>query len=160
LLVSFLLLFDEYEGILVKNIVILFASFFFVLCTNVNAEIHSYQSSDNTGLNKKERIDTVEKYLADLSTSLKSMENKLDENAKKLKVLEDVVKKLNDLDRAKMNAQLGEQKSIATGDQGEMEKLKADILSLKNKDIEKLKTDLSDLTDTVKALQSTIRSQN
>lgn len=142
-----------------KNTVLLFTCLYFALCSNVFAQIEGYQSSDNTGLNKKERIDTVEKYLMDLSGSLKKMEAKLDENAKKIMALEGAVKKINEKTQVQLNGQLGEKRPDANGDLSQIDKMKADILSLKNKDIEKLKIDLSELTDTVKALQSTVKSQ-
>lgn len=143
-----------------KNMHILLIILVFTLCGNAMGEIQGYESSDNTGLNKKERIDSIEKYLIDLSTSLKKMEAKFDEHAKKIIALEDVVKKLNERNQAQTANQLGEKKPESTGDQKEMDKLKADILSLKNKDIEKLKTDIEDLTNVVKSLQLIIRSQN
>jgi TolA-binding protein len=127
------------------------------------AEIKSYQSIDNAGLNKKERIEVIDKYLVDLATSLKNMESKLDENSKKLKSLEDVVKALKEAELKKVEPKLGEKKitpPVASKDLSETEKLKADILTLKNQDIEKMKIDFQELKDTVNALQETIRSSH
>jgi prefoldin subunit 5 len=127
----------------------------------VMAEIKPYQSIDNAGLNKQERIEVIDKYLVDLAASLKNMESKLDDNAKKLKSLENVVKVIKEAQDKKVEEKLGEKKTTPPGaskDLNEMEKLKADILSLKNQDIEKIKVDFQELKDTVSALQATVRS--
>ncbi|MDD4974813.1 MAG: hypothetical protein PHY93_10710 [Bacteriovorax sp.] len=125
------------------------------------AEIKPYQSIDNAGLNKQERIEVIDKYLVDLAASLKNMENKLDDNAKKLKSLEEIVKVIKEAEEKKAEVKLGEKKTtpaLASRDLSETEKLKADILTLKNQDIEKMKVDFQELKDTVNALQATIRS--
>jgi len=138
------------------------------LSINAVADIKVYQSTDNTGLNKQERIESVESYLIDLSKSLRAMEAKLDENAKKMGAIDSVVKAIVAQKAAedKMVLQkLGEKKSaapattIAPEEMNDLEKLKADILILKNDDIEKLKGDFQELNDTVRALQATIKVQ-
>lgn len=153
----------------------IFSSLFFVSLSMAQAEIPDYSSTDNTGLNKKERIDAVETYLANVSKSLQSMEAKLSENSKKLIELDKVVKAIKDeqaktqakeqaKDQSKKpEAKLGEVKKSATdnpsaaSEASELEKLKADILTLKNQDIEKLKTNLDELSETVKAIQATLK---
>lgn len=138
---------------------------FVSLSTTSMAQVKVYQSTDNTGLNKQERIEAVEGYLIDLSKSLKNMEAKLDENAKKLNNLDSVVKAMAQADKAAME-KLGEKKAstpastaLNAKDVNEVEKLKADFLVLKNEDIEKLKVQFDEINDTVKALQATIRDQ-
>lgn len=127
------------------------------------AEINVYQSTDNTGLNKREQIDTIEKYLTELSGSLKNMEAKLDANAMKLKTLEEVVKAIKDQDIKKIRDQLGQKKTEekATASPGptteEMEKLKADILTLKNDDIEKVQTEIRSLNSSVEEIQKLLK---
>lgn len=141
---------------------VLFSFMFLVLSTRAMAEVSGYESTDNAGLNKQERIDNIEKYLSNLSASLKKMEAKLDENAQKFKSLDDVVKAMKAEREAaaqKIAGQLGEKKTVGVKDGAELEKMKADILVLKNDEIEKLKTQFSDLNETVKALQATVRDQ-
>lgn len=153
------------------------------------AEIKTYESTDNTGLNKKERIDTVESYLSTMSTSLQKMESKLDDNAKKIMALDQMIKEVQQKEMkrelqekeaqgkkvAKKTDSKGEEKTIEgeksaeksedyidlkVGEKtqkSEIDKLKADVLAIKNQDIEKLKTNLEELSDTVKALQATIK---
>lgn len=129
------------------------------------AEIKTYQSTDNTGLNKREQIDNVEKYLMELSGSLKNMEAKLDANALKIKTLEDVVKALKDTDLKKIQDQLGQKKTetaaTAQATPGptmeEMEKLKADILTIKNQDIEKVQSDVRSLSSSVEYIQKMLK---
>ena len=144
-----------------KNLTIIFGILAFALCNNLLAQIKPYQTIDNAGLNKQERIEVIDKYLVDLASSLQNMQNKLDENSKKLKSLEDTVKFIKEAELKKVEPQLGEKKITpiaASKDLNETEKLKADILALKNQDIEKIKIDFQDLKDTVKAIQATIRS--
>jgi chromosome segregation ATPase len=172
----------------VKTLVqtLVFSSLLLVLTTNSRAEIKTYQVTDETGLNKKERIDTVETYLSTLSTSLQKMEAKLDENAKKIMSLDQAIKdvqlkesKLELAERQtqsktaakktdkKTDADEAEKPVETTGDielkvgektqKSEIDKLKADVLALKNQDIEKLKTNLEELSDTVKAIQATLK---
>lgn len=122
------------------------------------AEIKPYQSIDNTGLNKQERIEVIDKYMVDLVSSLKNMENKLDENSKKIKSLEDSFKSMKAAEIKKAEVVLGEKKTPLPKDLSEMEKIKADILAMKNQDIEKLKINVDELSDTVKALQATMKT--
>lgn len=138
------------------------------LSINAVADIKVYQSTDNTGLNKQERIESVENYLIDLSKSLRAMEAKLDENAKKMGAIDSVVKAMAAQKAAEdklVLQKLGEKKSaspattVAPEEMNDLEKLKADILILKNDDIEKLKGDFQELNDTVRALQATIKDQ-
>jgi len=131
--------------------------------SQVLAEIPGYSSTDNTGLNKKERIDAVETYLSNLTQSLTKLEQKLDENSKKLSDLDRVVNALKASEAKKVDSKLGEAKQPTPGnptgkpEPSELEKLKADVLALKNQDIEKLKTNLEELSDTVKAIQSNLK---
>lgn len=131
--------------------------------SKIFAEVKPYVTTVNSGQNKLERIDSVDKYLSELSMSLKSMEDKLDENSRKLKTLEEVMKSFKDAKVAEaqkiVSQQVVEKKVAPPKDLAELEKLKADILVLKNEDIEKLKADFSDLNETVKALQATLRDQ-
>lgn len=127
------------------------------------AEIPGYQSTDDTGLNKKERIDAVETYLSNLTKSLTKLEQKIDENAKKLSDLDRVVAVLKANEAKKVDSKLGEVKQPTpanpTGkpEPSELEKLKADVLAIKNQDIEKLKANVEELSDTVKAIQSNLK---
>jgi flagellar motility protein MotE (MotC chaperone) len=137
-----------------------------LLCSGALAEIKSYQSMDNSGLNKKERIESVELYLSELSSTLKSMEAKLLENSSKMKEFENTIKVLatKNSSEASVEQQKNSDKNRPrptgdSADKNELEKLKADILSLKNNDIEKLKMDYQDLNETVKVLQATVREQ-
>ena len=128
-------------------------------------KVQTYESGENVGLNKQERLEHVDTFLSTQNSSLKNMEKKLDDNAKKIKDLESIIKALKEhqakTDKA-LEDKIGEKAnptSSASKELPEAEKLKADILSLKNKDIEKLKNDLSDLSDTVKAIQATLKEQ-
>ena len=142
-----------------QNFRVLFYSFLFIICGNLQAEISTYQSSDNSGQNKFERIEVIEKYLIDLSSTLKKMESKLDENSKKIKTFDEQIKSLKDKDQKIGNKELGESKIPNPKDMSEVDKLKNDFLSLKNNDVEKLKKEFQELSDTVKAIQSTLKTQ-
>lgn len=134
--------------------------FFFIALTTptfVYSDIPPYVSTENVGQNKKERIDSVEKYLIDLSVSLHNMEAKIDESAKKIKNIDDAVKQLKDLTNKKEQSAQDEKKSLASKearvDKAEIDKLKEDILHLKNNDIEKLKLNFNELDESVKRLE-------
>ena len=104
------------------------------------AEIKVYQSTDNTGINKKEQIEVVETYLKGLSVQLQIMESKIDESAKKLKTLEASIYSIKEIDLKKLQDQIVPQKdedktSVQKENDEEMDKLKADILKIKNDDI-------------------------
>lgn len=167
----------------------LILSFVVILTSSASlAEIKTYQSTDETGLNKKERIDTVESYLSTLSTSLQKMEAKLDDNAKKIMALDQMIKDVQQKELKRELLENAAQKKMATKkstgkdeekmgekesseknegyielkvgektQKSEIDKLKEDVLAIKNQDIEKLKTNLEELNDTVKAIQATIK---
>jgi hypothetical protein len=122
------------------------------------AEIKPDESTDDTGLNKKERIDAIESYLANMGTftaSIKNMETKLEESSKKLKALEETMKTIRGGQVSEVGA-LSDKKvtpPVPSKEAAEIEKLKADILALKNQDIEKMKIDFQELREAVKALQ-------
>ncbi len=125
----------------------------------VKAEISEYQSTDNLGLNKKERIDSVEKFLTDASSSIKKIESKMDTQDSKIKNLEEEIekfkekiKKLESLLPPVGNGDDVKSKDGEKREATELEKIKADILSLKNQDIEKIKLDLQELKDSAKKL--------
>lgn len=147
-----------------KNFII-FSTIVFLSCVSVQAEVKIYESTDNTGRNKQERIESVEEYLIDLSKSLKVMEANLAENSKKLGAIDSILKVMATDKAAEdklLSAKLGEKKKasdVDRKDMNEIEKLKADILVLKNEDIEKLKVDFREINETLKALQNTVRGQ-
>lgn len=127
----------------------------FLFSGSINAEIKVYQDTDNTGTSKYERIGIIEKYLIDLSSTLKVMEVKLEANTLKLKTLSDVVTAMKDKDLKNLQDQMAEKKAAESKDpnKAEIEKLKADILSMKNDDIDKMKTDLDSLRFAIKQLK-------
>jgi hypothetical protein len=73
-----------------------------------SAEINIYQDTDNTGASKFERIGVIEKYLISLSGTLKSMEEKVDANSKKLKSLEESIGNLKDKDLKTLSTKVNE----------------------------------------------------
>ncbi len=129
--------------------------FIFLLSTQVGAQIKIYEDTDNTGVNKLERIGIIEKYLIGLSQSLKSMEAKLETNTLKLKTIEENLGSIKDKDLKSIMAQLSEKTAAAAApskDAAEIEKIKADIMTMKNDDIEKIKLDLQALSSAIKEL--------
>lgn len=128
-------------------------------CNYLQAQTSIYQDTDNSGLNKKERIDNVEKYLTELSASVKKMEAKLDENDKKFKSFVEIVNVLKAKSEEAARTKLGEEKKVDKSSNPEIAKLQSELDSLKSKDIEKLKNEVQGLSDTLKAIQSTLKSQ-
>ncbi len=126
-----------------------------------------YKDTNNQGLNKLERIEYVEKYLKDFSASFKSIESKMEESNKRFKELEKNIEdmkkdfqkiesKINNekKDEKKEDKKLGEEIKKTAQELEDIEKVKKDILSLKNQDIEKIKLDLEKLWVAVKMLET------
>lgn len=128
--------------------VLVFVVLFSGLC---KAEFEVYKSTDNTGINKYERIGVIETYLTNLSTALNKMEAKIDANYLKLSTLEGLLK-ANEAEVKKMQASMGEKKA-PTASEAELEKLKADFLAIKNEDIEKLKIQVQGLNYSIQSVQ-------
>lgn len=138
------------------------------------AEIKVYQSTDNTGINKKEQIDGIEKYLAELGNQLKKMEEKIDTSSLKLKSMESTIAVIREIDLKKIQEQLAPEKvpvKKATGNtsevpnetasevasKDELEKLKADILAIKNNDVEQIRLDINGLKFSIKNIESILK---
>ena len=143
----------------------LILSFALLSTVKAFATVSIYQSTDNTGLNKQERLEAIEGFLTSLSKTLKAME---DEHQNEVKKMDELIKAHGLLKEAQSKREaLGapEKKIISDSDvkeskiKEELEVLKRDILILKNDDIEKLKINFQELSDTVKALQASFRSQ-
>lgn len=134
------------------------------------AEIKVYQSTDNTGINKKEQIDGIEKYLAELGNQLRKMEEKIDAGSLKLKNMESAIAVIKEIDLKKIQEQLvlkndpakkatgkTSDETIEVADKDELEKLKADILAIKNNDIEQIRLDISGLKFSIKNIESILK---
>jgi hypothetical protein len=127
------------------------------------AEIKVYQATDNTGINKKEQIDVIEKYLIDLSGQLKNIETKVDAGAIKIKTLETTLSTLKDNDIKKLQDQIANAKKPVAKIDGyktedaELEKLKTDILAIKNNDIESLREDINGMRFSIKNIQGILK---
>jgi DNA repair exonuclease SbcCD ATPase subunit len=131
-----------------KTTILGFALLLSPLC---NAQIEPYKSTDNTGINKLERIGVIETYLSNLSSALKNMESKIEANTLKLTSLENSLKN-KDEDIKKIQGQLGEKKPVGP-EMAELEKLKADMLAIKNEDIEKIRIQVQGLNYSVQSMQ-------
>lgn len=140
-----------------KKLILISGLIFSGLCA---AEIQIYKSTDNTGINKLERIGVIESYLATLSGTLQNIEAKVDASALKISALEKVVAQIKDKDIKGLEAKLAEkavpQKNPTTE---ELDKLKADFTVLKNDDIEGLRTQIQGLNSSVQSIQGILKSQ-
>jgi biotin synthase-like enzyme len=97
-------------------------------------------------------MDGVEKQLIALTNALNNLESKLLDNSKKMKDFEDIIRAIKQEESKKISAQLGEKNENSAD---EMKKLKADFLTIKNKDIEKIKLDIHDLNEAIKQIHGT-----
>jgi len=122
------------------------------------AEIPLYKSTDNTGVNKLERIGVIEQYLINLSGTLQKIEAKVDASAIKVSSLEKVVAQIKDSDLKNIEKKLGEKVTPAKSpEMEELNKLQADFTALKNEDIEAIRTQLQGLSSSIKVLQSQVK---
>lgn len=136
----------------------LFLGYALLLSPFCMAEIDLYKSTDNTGINKLERIGVIENYLVGLSGTLKSMETKVDSSNIKIEALEGLVKTLKE-ENAKLKLELADKKAVKGVDQSEFDKLKADILSIKNEDIEKIRIQVQGLNYSVQSVQGLLEGR-
>ncbi|MEA9358114.1 hypothetical protein SHI21_17910 [Bacteriovorax sp. PP10] len=140
-----------------KKLILVFGLTLSGLCS---AEVALYKSTDNTGINKLERIGVIEQYLATLSGTLQNIEAKVDATAIKVNALEKVVAQIKETDIKELRTKLGEKsappKEIAPG---ELDKLKADFTALKNEDIESIRTQIQGLNYSVQSIQGILQSQ-
>jgi hypothetical protein len=138
----------------VKTLIMSCAVFLSSLCY---AEIEPYKSTDNTGINKLERIGVIETYLINLSATLKSMEGKIEANTLKLNNLESSIKTIRETDIKKIQDKLLEKNSAKTPEMAELTKIKEDILALKNDDIEKMRMQIQGLDSSIDSINSFIK---
>jgi hypothetical protein len=125
-----------------------------------DAEIQIYKSTDNTGINKLERIGVIEQYLATLSGTLQSIEAKVDATALKVNALEKVVVQIKEADIKNIQTKLvAVSAPVKNPTTEELEKLKADFTVLKNDDIEGLRTQIQGLSSSVQSIQGILKSQ-
>ena len=124
--------------------------------------VDSYNSTDNIGLTKKQRIDSVETYLAKMASDINEMEKKFNEAQDKIKAMQKELDVLSDFKKAIDAKKKEEEDALKEAEdpknkekakakeKTELEKLKEDILALKNKDIEKLKMEMEYLREDMK----------
>lgn len=134
---------------------------FAVLSSNVcNAAIEIYKSTDNTGINKLERIEVIEQYLIKLSGALQTMEAKVDASAIKVKDLDAIVAKIKEKDLQEIYTKLGEKSNPPkTPEMAELERLKADFTAIKNDDIESLRIQIQGLNSSVQSIQGILQTR-
>lgn len=113
------------------------------------ADVEVFKSQDNTGLNKLERIDGMEKSLVQYSAAIKNLESTVEEQRKLITELQKTVKILKDNDDKRVRAALGERATDVQSAVGEIEKLKADFKEVENlkKEIERMKEAILDVRE-------------
>ena len=121
----------------------------FLISAPLLADVEVFKSQDNTGLNKLERIDGIEKSLIQYSATIKNMESTIEEQRKLIVELQKTVKVLKDNDDKRVRAALGERASDVQSAVGEIEKLKADFKEIENmkKEIERMKEAILDVRE-------------
>ena len=132
---------------------------FFIFIFNSNAllgaEIPLYKTTDNTGLNKLERIDVIEKYLINISGTLQKIESSVNANVEKIGSLEKLISQIKESDIKSLEKKLSEKLDNSKNlDRDDLSKLQADLTILKNEDIELIKMQLQGLKSSVQLLQS------
>ena len=135
---------------------------FFIFIFNSNAllsaEIPLYKTTDNTGLNKLERIDVIEKYLINISGTLQKIESSVNANVEKIGSLEKLISQIKESDIKSLEKKLSEKLDNSKNlDRDDLSKLQADLTILKNEDIEFIRMQLQGLKSSVQVLQSEIK---
>lgn len=121
------------------------------------ASVDVYKVTENTGLNKLERIDSIETYLVSLSAGLKNLESKMEEQTKKIEAMNKIVTKLEDNDAKRVKAALGGPITSLEGATGEIERLRKDFTAIKNDEIEKLKKDILIIQERVQDIRERVQ---
>ncbi len=133
---------------------LIFVPIFIMFSCSVFSEVNTYSETSNDGISKHERLEGVEKHLIKITAAILGLEAKFDENAKKVKTLEDMIKNINQsLGKEKLGEVKNEEASI------DLKKMRTDLDAIKSKDIEKMKNEIQGLVDTIKSIQLIMKSQ-
>ena len=131
--------------------------FVFIFSSNalLGAEIPLYKTTDNTGLNKLERIDVIEKYLINISGTLQKIESSVEGNVQKISSLEKAFLEMKENDIKNKEKIIKEKVAVTkTPEMDELNKLQADLTTLKNEDIESIRMQIQGLKSSIQLLQS------
>lgn len=141
-------LFKEYGA--VKTLII----FFLILVSLTTlAAVKEYKETDNEGLYKDERWATIEKHIIELTNAFNKLETKVEENSKALKGLEEKVKSVKTTETVKPDIVAEAKAPAGKKIEDELKKINADILTIKDKDLERMKEDIRQLFISTKILQ-------
>ncbi|NOT80700.1 MAG: hypothetical protein HOP07_17075 [Bacteriovoracaceae bacterium] len=122
----------------------------------------TFEESENKGLNKAERLGLIEKHLVDLTREVKDLEAKNAENTKTIKELDAVVKKYKEQEQ-KINAETEASSAAEKNTRDnlkineELKKLKEDVMSLKNQDIEQMQELINALRFRLDNIEKTLK---
>ena len=141
-------LFKEYGA--VKTLIIFSL---FLISVTTQAAVKEYHETENEGLYKDERWSTLEKHLIELTNAFNKLESKVEENSKAIKGLEEKAKTVKVSETATPEVATGPKANGSKKVEDELKKLNADILVIKDKDIERMKEDIRQLFISVKILQ-------
>lgn len=148
------------------RVTLLFFMFTVFVFNPAKTEIKIYEKTDNTGINKFERIGVIEKYLMGLAEELTKLDQSINKNNEKINGLEASLNTFKTVDlkviQEKIEGKTKDSKKDSDVDEiklinQELEKLKQDILTLKNEDIEKLQVQLTGLKFNVDNLQKVLK---
>lgn len=136
----------------------------------ISSGVKPYVGTDNAGLNRIERIEYIESYLTGLSQTLTRMEAKIQENSELLQKLDSSVallktKEIKEIVENINKEALALTEGSATSTNGkktyqeEIDLLKADILKLKNSDIQNLSTEVQGLGGVIRNLETILKTK-
>lgn len=122
----------------------------------------TFEESENKGLNKAERLGLIEKHLVNLTREIKDLESKNAENSKTIKELDAVVKKYKEKEQkmvAETEASSAAEKNASDNLKinEELKKLKEDIMSLKNQDIDQMQELINALRFRLDSIEKTLK---
>ena len=149
-------LFKEFAAVKTQVLVLVFG----VLCAfNLVAGVNIYKETENEGMDRYERFANIEKYLIEIGNSLNKLESRIESNAGAVKALELKVEAFQAAETKKSELKVKAEEKTLDGKkiEEEMKKLKEDFISIKNKDIESMKTEIYDLKISQKILEGKVR---
>lgn len=119
----------------------------------IMAAVKEYHLTENEGLYKPERFDSIERHLIELTSAFNKLEEKVEANSKMIKMLEEKGRTVKVSESLKTELVPEEGKSSIKKLEEELKKVNADLLVIKDKDIEKMKEDIRQLFISDKILQ-------
>jgi Mg2+ and Co2+ transporter CorA len=117
---------------------------FLITLNCFGSEVVPYKETDNQSMSKYERIGSIEKYLSNLSNTLKSMDEKIEMQNKQIKELQ--------------SAKATKEVATPSAERSLIDKMQAEINALKKDDLKKIQDDVTTLQSDIQFFREILKS--